>query len=102
MSKSTRQPATEQKQDLPDFEEALKRLETVVESMESGDLPLEKLLENYAEGSRLIGLCQTRLAQAEQRILEIERQSDGSIREKESQLNAPGSEAGSPDDDQED
>ena len=47
--------------------------------MESGELPLEKLMEHYAEGSKLVGLCQARLSQAELRIQEIERQADGSI-----------------------
>ena len=37
-------------QDLP-FEEALKRLESIVESMEAQDLPLETLLARYEEGS---------------------------------------------------
>ena len=40
------------------FEEALKRLETVVEAMESEDLPLETLLARYEEGTRLAKACQ--------------------------------------------
>ena len=35
------------------FEEALKRLETIVEAMESDDLPLETLLARFEEGTRL-------------------------------------------------
>ena len=49
--------------DLP-FEEALEKLESIVEAMESGDLPLETLLTRYEEGARLAGLCQTKLAEA--------------------------------------
>jgi exodeoxyribonuclease VII small subunit len=44
-------------QEVP-FEEALKRLETIVESMEAQDLPLETLLARYEEGARLTALCQ--------------------------------------------
>ena len=35
------------------FEEGLKKLEGIVEEMEGDDLPLEKLLERYEEGTRL-------------------------------------------------
>ncbi len=39
-------------EDLP-FEEALKRLESIVEAMEAQDLPLETLLARYEEGAKL-------------------------------------------------
>ena len=42
--------------DLP-FEEALKKLEAIVESMEGDDLPLESLLSQFEEGSRLAQAC---------------------------------------------
>jgi len=35
------------------FEEALKKLEGIVEAMEAEDLPLETLLAKYEEGTRL-------------------------------------------------
>jgi exodeoxyribonuclease VII small subunit len=47
------------------FEEALKKLEGLVEAMESGDLPLETLLARYEEGTRLVKICQEKLAEAE-------------------------------------
>src|SRR5439155_4654081 len=50
------------------FEEALKKLETIVEAMESGDLPLESLLQRFEEGTRLVKFCQSRLEQAEVQI----------------------------------
>src|SRR5215831_8874136 len=40
------------------FEEALKRLEGIVESMENDDLPLETLLSKYEEGTKLAQSCQ--------------------------------------------
>jgi len=62
--------------DLP-FEEALKRLETVVEAMEEEELPLETLLDRFEEGTKLAQRCQEKLAEAEVRIHKLERDSGG-------------------------
>ena len=62
--------------DLP-FEEAMKRLESIVEAMENGDLPLETLLARFEEGSGLARLCQTRLADAELKIQQLEKSAAG-------------------------
>ena len=59
------------------FEQAMKRLEEIVEQMESGDLPLEDLIVRYEEGMKLVKVCQERLASAEQRIEVITRNSAG-------------------------
>ena len=59
------------------FEQAMKRLEEIVEQMESGDLPLEDLIMRYEEGMKLVNICQERLASAEQRIEIITRNSAG-------------------------
>jgi exodeoxyribonuclease VII small subunit len=61
------------------FEEALKRLETIVESMEAQDLPLETLLARYEEGTRLSQLCQTKLNEAELKIQQLEKNSKGEL-----------------------
>ena len=63
-------------QSLP-FEEAVKRLEAVVEAMEAQDLPLESLLARYEEGTRLARLCQARLNEAELKIQQLERNAKG-------------------------
>ncbi|MDB6058475.1 MAG: exonuclease small subunit [Verrucomicrobiales bacterium] len=55
------------------FEEALKKLESIVQSMESQDLPLETMLARYEEGTRLAQLCQAKLAEAEVKIQQIEK-----------------------------
>lgn len=57
--------------DLP-FEQALQRLESLLESMESGNLPLEDLLARYEEGTRLHKICQAKLAEAELKIRQVE------------------------------
>lgn len=51
---------------------ALKELESIVEAMESGQLPLEELLAKYESGSRLAQFCQRQLAAAEVRIQQLE------------------------------
>lgn len=63
----------------PPFEEALKKLETVVEAMESNDLPLESLLERFEEGIRLVQACQTKLEEAELKIQQLEKNSAGEL-----------------------
>ncbi len=61
------------------FEHALGKLETIVEAMESDELPLEMLLARFEEGTRLVRLCQARLAEAELKIQQLEKQPDGSL-----------------------
>ncbi len=64
------------------FEEALKRLETIVEAMEAEDLPLEALLAKYQEGTRLAKVCQEKLADAEMKIQQLEMSATGEIKVK--------------------
>jgi exodeoxyribonuclease VII small subunit len=59
------------------FEGAMDRLEAIVEQMESGKLPLEELIVRYEEGMNLVKICQERLANAEQKIEIIARNSAG-------------------------
>ncbi len=68
-AKKTAEPAN--------FETAMKRLEEIVEQMESGELPLEDLIVRYEEGMKLVKVCQERLASAEERIEIITRNSAG-------------------------
>jgi exodeoxyribonuclease VII small subunit len=74
--------------DMP-FEEAVKKLESIVESMESGDLPLETLLQRFEDGTRLVKLCQTRLEQAEVQIQKLEKNSEGQITVKPLEKGSP-------------
>ena len=62
----------------PGFEEALEKLEALVTSMESGEVPLATLVEKFEEGSKLVKLCEERLKQAELKIEKL-RQEDDSI-----------------------
>lgn len=59
------------------YEEALGKLETIVEEMESGDMELEKLINHYEEGMRLRKVCSDKLEQAEVKIKALEESMDG-------------------------
>lgn len=59
------------------FEDALARLEQLVERLEEGDVPLEESLGHYAEGTRLVKLCQERLDRAEALIRELTETAEG-------------------------
>lgn len=61
---------------IPSFEEAMARLEVIVEKMESGDVPLDELLAQYEEGSRLLAVCEQRLKAAELKIEQLKRRKD--------------------------
>ena len=62
------------------FEEALKKLEAIVEAMESEDLPLETLLAKYEEGTQLSRVCQAKLAEAEVKIQQLEKTAAGELK----------------------
>lgn len=59
------------------FEEALKRLETIVHRLESGEESLDAAIQLYAEGDALRAQCEKRLADAQARIEKITLGKDG-------------------------
>jgi len=62
----------------PSFENAMERLETLVDEMESGELSLDKMIEHFEEGSGLVELCSKKLGEVEQKI-EALVQKDGKM-----------------------
>jgi len=78
----------EDAQNLP-FEEALHRLEGIVEAMEAQDLPLETLLAKFEEGTKLAQLCQARLNDAEVKIQQLEKNAKGELSLKPAALTEP-------------
>ena len=62
------------------FEEALRKLETIVTAMESEDLPLETLLTKYEQGTRLARICQEKLAEADLKIQLLEKTAAGEMK----------------------
>lgn len=64
------------------FEEALSRLETIVEELEDESITLDKSIELYEEGIELSRLCTETLEEAELRIKNVaEQQSDNNDNE---------------------
>jgi exodeoxyribonuclease VII small subunit len=60
------------------FEDALSQLEEVVHRMETGESPLESLVENYQSGVRLLKLCRSKIERAEMKVKEVTDQ-DGEL-----------------------
>lgn len=56
------------KQKTPPFEEAMKELEGLIESMEQGDLSLDESLKSFERGVALTRICQASLQEAEQKV----------------------------------
>lgn len=67
-SAGTTAGSTATAEDESSFEEALERLETIVEELEGGSLSLEQSLARYEEGMRLSRRLTQTLDQAEKRI----------------------------------
>ena len=61
------------------FEEAFKRLEDIVNKMESGDLSLEESMTLFEEGIKLTETCKSRLEAAKQKIQLLTKDSDGNL-----------------------
>ena len=60
------------------FEDALKRLETIVQRLESGDASLDESISLYSEGDQLKKQCEARLKSAQEKIDKIVLGADGS------------------------
>jgi exodeoxyribonuclease VII small subunit len=61
------------------FEAALSKLEAIVESMESGEVPLAELLAKFEEGNKLLKHCESRLKDAELKIEQLKKERDGVV-----------------------
>lgn len=69
MTKTVRSPKS--------FESAISELESIVQEMEAGALPLEQALERYQRGVGLLKYCRATLDAAEQRVRQLE--NDGLV-----------------------
>jgi len=63
---------------MPSFEESLKKLETIVEQLEKGDLTLEDSLKLFEQGVGLSAACKKELDAAEGKVQILVKQRDGS------------------------
>lgn len=53
------------------FEEAMEKLEKIVERLEEGDVPLEESITIYKQGMELSKFCHDQLKQAEEQMVNI-------------------------------
>lgn len=60
------------------FEDALAKLEKIVEEMDSGKLDLDKMVAHFEEGSKLIKTCTAKLNEVERKIEKLVKK-DGEI-----------------------
>jgi exodeoxyribonuclease VII small subunit len=68
----------------PSFEDSIRRLSEIVETLESGELPLEESLALFEEGVKLARASQATLDQAEKRVeelLSVDEQGNPLVRE---------------------
>jgi len=65
---------------MPSFEQSLKKLESIVEQLEKGDLPLEDSLKLFEQGVGLSAACKQELDAAEGKIQTLVKQRDGSLK----------------------
>ena len=63
------------------FDDALARLEMLVEEMERGELPLEAAMQKHAEGTELSQFCLQQLQAAETAVNKVIKESDGVLSE---------------------
>ena len=61
---ATKEPAS--------YEQALAELDRLVQQMESGQLPLDQLLDGYRRGAELLGYCRSRLQAVEDQVKVLE------------------------------
>jgi exodeoxyribonuclease VII small subunit len=59
------------------FEDAMKRLEDIVNDLEGGDLPLEESLKAFEDGMKLLSFCSGKLDEVEKRVSILIKESDG-------------------------
>ena len=59
------------------FETALRKLESIVDSLESGDMSLEDALKQYEEGVKMADICSKRLSEAEKKVEVLMKTSGG-------------------------
>ena len=60
-----------QKKESLNFEEAIERLEKIIDKMEGERIPLEELLKDYEEGTKLLNSCKEKIKTAKEKVEKI-------------------------------
>jgi len=64
------------------FENAIEKLEKIVDELEAGDFPLDASLKKYEEGIKLARTCQQKLEKAKEKIETLIKKDNGLFEEK--------------------
>jgi exodeoxyribonuclease VII small subunit len=77
MPKSPIQPQTFKEP--KSFEDAIERLQKLVDALEEGDVPLEQSLQAFEEGQLLVGYCQQKLTLAEETLKKLAEEASDAL-----------------------
>ncbi len=61
------------------FEQALEKLESIVERLESGEISLDESLDAFEEGQKLVRFCLKKLQTAEKKVKKLSQDSEGNF-----------------------
>jgi len=61
------------------FEKAMKRLESIVDELEKGEMDIDKSLEAFEEGIKMSRLCSKKLNEAESKIEQLTKNEKGEL-----------------------
>ncbi len=61
------------------FEEALEKLESIVNRLESGEITLDESIKAFEEGQKLVQFCLKKLEQAEHKVKILSKDSEGNF-----------------------
>ena len=64
------------------FEQSMRKLEKIVQELESGDLPLEEAMQKFEEGIKLSRLCSEKLDETEKKITLLMQDKRGNVSKK--------------------
>ena len=71
-------PSPPAQRPLPErYEDALQELDRLVQAMETGQMPLDQLLDSYRRGAELLAFCRDRLTEVEEQVKVLE---DGQLK----------------------
>ena len=68
------------------FEDSLKRLEELVETLEQGSVPLDESIRLYEEGMTLAKACMTQLNEAKLKLKRIQKSVGGKLEESDLEI----------------
>lgn len=62
------------------FENAMKRLESIVHELEGGDLALDEAVKKFEEGVKLSRFCSSKLDETEKKVSILLKDEEGNVR----------------------